>query len=188
MSNLIDVLSPSGLRTGEILPRAEIHRLGKPHRAVHLYLFNSQNEILLQRRSLTIDHSPGAFSISVTAHVDAGETSFATVRRETAEELGVDVSEWTFEFMFSFYQEATLNGTYLDRQFNDIYVIRADLDPALLSLDPSEVSEIRFVPFKTFHEWVADPSSELAPVYANEVRDLIYFLRDRLPVDYLERG
>ena len=43
MSKLIDVLSGSGLRTGDILPRAEVHRLGKPHRAVHLYIFNSRN-------------------------------------------------------------------------------------------------------------------------------------------------
>ena len=90
MSQLIDVLSDSGLRTGEILPRPEIHRLGKHHRAVHLYLFNSNNELLLQRRALTVDHAPGVFSISVTAHVDAGEFSSATVKREVEEELGLE--------------------------------------------------------------------------------------------------
>jgi hypothetical protein len=36
MSGLIDVLSETGLRTGEVLPRTEIHRLGKRHRAVWL--------------------------------------------------------------------------------------------------------------------------------------------------------
>ncbi len=40
MAELIDVLSASGLRTGEVLLRTEIHRLGKCHRAVHLYIFN----------------------------------------------------------------------------------------------------------------------------------------------------
>ena len=85
MAKLIDVLSDAGLRTGEVLPRAEIHRLGKKHRAVHLYLFNSKNELLLQRRSLTVDHAPGFFGISVTAHLDAGEFSSATVKHEVAE-------------------------------------------------------------------------------------------------------
>ena len=109
MSQLIDVLSESGLRTGEILPRAEIHRLGKRHRAVHLYLFNSNNELLLQRRAPTVDHAPGVFGISVTAHVDAGEFSSETVRREVQEELGLDASQLKFDFLFSFFQEAFLN-------------------------------------------------------------------------------
>lgn len=117
MTELIDVLSDSGLRTGEILPRTEIHRLGKYHRAVHLYLFNSNNEILLQRRSLTVDHFPGVFSISVLGHISAGEFSSVTVRREMAEELGIDASQLKIDFLFSYFSEAILNETYLERQF-----------------------------------------------------------------------
>ena len=104
MSNLIDVLSPSGLRTGEILPRAEIHRLGKHHRAVHLYIFNSKNEVLLQRRALTVDNYPGLFGISVTGHVNAGESSSAAVRRELEEELGIDASQLRLDFLFRIFQ------------------------------------------------------------------------------------
>jgi isopentenyl-diphosphate Delta-isomerase len=177
MSDRIDVLSDSGLRTGEILSRAEIHRLGKRHRAVRLYLFNSQNELLLQRRSLTVDHAPGIFSISVTGHVHAGEFSSETVRREIKEELGLDASQLEIDFLFSFYQEAVLHETYIDRQFNDIYVTRTEIDPALIQFDRSEVSKVKFVPFETFQEMLLnDPV--LASVYADECRDLIYFLND----------
>jgi hypothetical protein len=42
MSDLIYVLSESGLRTEEILQRTEIHRLGKRHRVVRLYLLNAR--------------------------------------------------------------------------------------------------------------------------------------------------
>jgi isopentenyl-diphosphate delta-isomerase type 1 len=183
MPGLIDVLSENGLRTGEILPRAEIHRLGKIHRAVHLYLFNAKNELLLQKRSLSVDHYPGVFSISVLGHVDAGESSAATVRREIEEELGIDASALRIDFLFSYFSEATLNETYIDRQFNDIYVTRADIDPGLIRFDPAEVSAIEFVPFERFKEMLSNPAaSELAPVYANECRDLIYFMGS-LPAD-----
>lgn len=175
MSDLIDVLSDSGLRTGEILPRAEIHRLGKRHRAVHLYMFNAQNELLLQRRSLTVDHGPGIFSISVTGHINASEFSAETVRREIEEELGINASQLKIDFLFSYYQEAVLHETYIDRQFNDIYVTRADIKPELIHFDRSEVSEVKFVPFGKFQEMVAnEPILTLA--YANECRDLVYFL------------
>ena len=176
MSQLIDVLSDAGLRTGEILPRAEIHRLGKPHRAVHLYLFNSRNELLLQRRALTVDHAPGVFGISVTAHVDAGEFSSATVRREVEEELGLDAAQLQFDFLFSFFQEAILHETYIDRQFNDVYVTRADIEPERIQFDHSEVTEVKFVAFERFHAMVSDSSSGFARFYGNEWRDLRYFL------------
>ncbi len=176
MSKLIDVLSPTGLRTGEILSRAEIHRLGKPHRAIHLYLFNSKTELLLQRRSMTVDHAPGMLSISVLGHLDAGETSAVNVRREVREELGLDSSALQIDFLFSHYQEAVLNETYIDRQFMDVYVAWTDIEISTLRFDPAEVSELKYVPFSDFQAMVSDASSALAPVYANECRDLVYFL------------
>jgi isopentenyl-diphosphate delta-isomerase len=178
MSQLIDVLSDAGLRTGEILPRAEIHRLGKPHRAVHLYLFNSNNELLLQRRAQTVDHAPGVLGISVTAHVDAGEYSFATVRREVEEELGLEASQLKFDFLFSFFQEAILHATYIDRQFNDVYVTRADIDPERIQFDRAEVAEVKFVSLESFHTMFSDSSSGYPEAYENEWRDLVYFLRN----------
>ncbi|MCG8340009.1 MAG: NUDIX domain-containing protein [Cytophagales bacterium] len=81
-NNKIDVLDDYGNRTGKVLSRKEVHELGKVHRAVHLYLFDKSNQLLLQRRSHNTDHYPGMFSISVTGHVDAGESSSETVQRE----------------------------------------------------------------------------------------------------------
>lgn len=176
MSDMIDVLSPSGLRTGEILPRAEIHRLGKYHRAVHLYLFNYKNQVLLQKRALTVDHFPGLLGISVTGHVQAGECSSACVQREVEEELGIHSSQLRIHFLFSFFQEATLNEMYIDRQFNDVYITRADLQPDMIQLDRSEVAEGKFVSFESFRAMVMGETSDLAPVYAHECRDLVYFL------------
>jgi isopentenyl-diphosphate delta-isomerase len=179
VSDFIDVLSSTGLRTGALLSRAEIHRLGKYHRAVHLYLLNARNEILLQKRAATVDHYPGFFGISVTGHLQAGECSSACVRRELAEELGIDSAPFQLDFLFSFFQEAILHETYIDRQFNDVYLARVDIQSEMIQFDRSEVSEVRFVSFERFCEMVFNKSTELAPVYANECRDLIYFLQSR---------
>lgn len=176
MSGMIDVLSASGLRTGEVLPRAEIHRLGKRHRAVRLYLLNGRNELLLQRRSSTVDHGANLFSISVVGHIDAGESSAQTVRREVWEELGVDASHWQIDFLFSHYQEAILGEHYIDCQFNDVYVARVELDPIQIHFDPAEVVEVKFVPFVEFQAMLADENSLMARAYGAECRDLAYFL------------
>jgi hypothetical protein len=95
-SNMIDILDPNGDPTGAVLSSKAAHRLGKFHRAVHLYLFNKENDLLLQRRPESEDHYPGMLSISVTGHVDAGEGSLEAVGRELREAIGLNAKDKTF--------------------------------------------------------------------------------------------
>lgn len=180
MAENIDVLDDFGVRTGEILPRKEIHRLGKIHRAVHLYLFDNNNNLLLQRRSMETDHYPGLFSISVTGHIEAGESSNTTVRREIQEELGINADNLRIDFLFSFRQDAEINPTYIDRQINDVYAAWADFDINHVQFDKKEVSEVKLVSFSDFRRMVEDNTGELAPVYARECPDVVYFLKKRI--------
>jgi isopentenyl-diphosphate delta-isomerase len=175
----IDVLDDNGLRTGEVCSKQTVHALGKVHRAVHLYLFNYANQLLLQRRASTTDHYPGKFSISVTGHVQAGESSSDAVRRELQEELGLDPTSMDIEYLFSFRQDAEISPTYIDRQFNDVYVCQADFKLQECVLETNAVSKLRLVPFSAFQAMVADEKGALAPGYARECSDLIYFLQNK---------
>ena len=113
----IDVLNDNGLRTGEVLPREEIHRLGKPHRAVHLYLLDLKGRLLMQQRSNQVDHYPGMLSMSLTGHVEAGESSSTALNREIEEELQLEPFRMRLHFLFSYRHDETLSPTYIDRQF-----------------------------------------------------------------------
>ncbi len=64
------------------------------HRAVGIVLYNAAAELLLQRRSMYKDTSPGMWTMAAGGHVDQGETYHAAALREMQEELGV-VSELT---------------------------------------------------------------------------------------------
>ncbi len=180
MAEKIDVLDEYGIRTGEILSRKEIHAQGKIHRAVHLYLFDKSNNLLLQRRSMDVDHYPGMFSISMTGHIDAGESSGQTVRRELKEELGLESTNAEIDFLFSFRQDAEISPTYIDRQFNDVYACWADFTIKDIKIQFKEVSEVKLVPFEEFNKMVAGGSETLAPVYEREAKDVVYFLRNRI--------
>lgn len=179
MPELIDVVDEKGLRTDETLSRRDIHRLGKRHRAIRLYLFNSQNELLMQQRAVNVDHYPNAFGISVVGHINAGEFSFQAVARELNEELGIDSSQVQIDFLFSHYSEATLSESYIDRQFNDVYVARAKLQLRQIQFNSAEVAEVKFVPWAEFLHML-EQSPLLASVYGNESQDVDYFLRKYL--------
>ncbi len=69
--------------------RKEIHRRGLMHRAVHIFVFNEEGEIYVQRRSGSKDRHPLKLDSSAAGHVDPGETYEQTAVRELQEELGI---------------------------------------------------------------------------------------------------
>jgi len=97
---MLEVVNLSGevIRT---LPRSEIH--GNPsliHRVIHVLVFNSRRELLLQKRSLDKDVAAGKWDTSVGGHVNPQETLNEAVRREMEEELGI--SDCEPEFLYSY--------------------------------------------------------------------------------------
>jgi isopentenyl-diphosphate delta-isomerase len=71
--------------------RAEVHRLGLRHRAVHVLVFNRRGEVFLQKRSRFKDTFPGAWDSSASGHLDSGEDYDACAVRELREEIGLVV-------------------------------------------------------------------------------------------------
>ena len=69
--------------------RAEVHAQGLLHRAVHVFVFNSRGELLLQKRSRFKDEFPLQWTSSASGHLDAGETYADAAVRELQEELGM---------------------------------------------------------------------------------------------------
>jgi 16S rRNA (adenine1518-N6/adenine1519-N6)-dimethyltransferase len=70
-------------------PRGEVHGNNLRHRAVHVFIFNRQGELFLQKRSPGKDRHPLLWDSSAAGHVDAGEAYDETASRELEEELGV---------------------------------------------------------------------------------------------------
>jgi isopentenyl-diphosphate Delta-isomerase len=179
MTDMIDVLDDSGLRTGEIMSRRDIHAQGKPHRAVHLYLFDMAGRLLLQQRAADADHYPGFYGISVTGHLDAGESSQQAARRELQEELSLDPACVRMDFLFSYRKDAALRPDYIDRQFNDVYACHADFTLTDIVTE-NRAQGLKLVSFGDFQAMVAGREDELAPVYGQSCQDVMYFLQNFL--------
>lgn len=76
----------------ELRTRGECHRnKALLHRAVELFIFDSEGRVLLQKRSMAKDTNPGVWSTSVGGHVGKDESYEDAIQRETREELGVAV-------------------------------------------------------------------------------------------------
>lgn len=71
--------------------RAEVHANELLHQTIRLWIIQG-NTIWFQRRSMDKTLFPGRLDLSVTGHIDSGESSEAAVLRETAEEIGLSLS------------------------------------------------------------------------------------------------
>ncbi|MDR2982373.1 MAG: NUDIX domain-containing protein [Puniceicoccales bacterium] len=85
---LFDVVDADDRVIGQNI-RSEVHRLKLMHRAVHVFVFDSNGRVYLQKRSMLKDTCPGLYTTSCAGHVDAGETYDIAVVRELDEELGI---------------------------------------------------------------------------------------------------
>lgn len=84
---VFDVVDDQDAVTGQAT-RAEVHRQGLKHRAVHVFAFNKRGELILQKRSHLKDTCPEKWDSSAAGHLDAGEAYAACAERELQEELG----------------------------------------------------------------------------------------------------
>lgn len=85
---LFDVVDVFDRVTG-IAPRTFIHCNKLFHRAVHVFVFNKDGKLFLQRRSLNKDLAPGKWVSSCSGHVDSGEYYYDAAKRELGEEIGL---------------------------------------------------------------------------------------------------
>lgn len=69
--------------------RKLVHSSDMWHRGVHIFLYNSRGELLLQLRSPKKDKFPSTWDCSVSGHVEMGQSYKETAERELEEELGI---------------------------------------------------------------------------------------------------
>ncbi len=69
--------------------KLSVHRDGRLHRAVSVFLFDGEGRWLLQRRADGKYHSPGLWSNTACTHPRPGERPAEAASRRLAEEMGV---------------------------------------------------------------------------------------------------
>ena len=134
-----DVLDENGNKTGEIKTKEQIIKDRNFYRIVNLWIVNPKTkQILIQKRSSNKDVSPNKWDLTAGGHVDAGETSLAAIIRETKEELGIDISKDNIIKLFE------VKNDKEKRNIVDIYLLEKNVDIKEITLQTSEVSDIKY--------------------------------------------
>lgn len=108
---------------------------GENRVVVHVCIFNSKGEMLIQQRQPFKKGFPNMWDITLGGSSQSGETSTETMRRELLEELGID---YDFNGVRPYF---TIN---FDNGFDDYYFLEMDIDISNLKLQYEEVQSAKW--------------------------------------------
>lgn len=133
---LLDVVNDNDEVTGQAM-RSAVHTQGLWHRGVHVFLFNEQGDMLIQKRSADRSNSPSLLDCSVSEHVKAGESYVEAAARGLKEEMGVEGVDLTLRGKIQMVYGVN------DNEISEIYEGR--LNGMSVQYDPVEISEVQFM-------------------------------------------
>ncbi|MGN0025973.1 MAG: NUDIX domain-containing protein [Clostridium sp.] len=144
---LWDIYDKNRNLTGKQMHRGSEFGNGDFHLVVHVCIFNSKNEMLIQQRQQWKSGWPNMWDLTVGGSALAGETSTDAAERETLEEIGFKIDLSNERPFF------TINFEY---GFDDYYIIERDIDIKDLKLQYEEVKSIKWATKDEVLQLVAD--------------------------------
>ena len=149
MDELIDILTPEGKSTGKTALKSEAHKNGWFHATVHIWLFTSDEKILLQKRALTKKVFPGLWDISVAGHVGAGEEILTSAKREVFEEIGLQLEDKNLiKIGTRIHQVSHPNGIQ-DNEHHHVFIAKLEVPLSELTMQKEEVDDIQLFDLST---------------------------------------
>ena len=110
------------------MEKMEAHHKGKLHRAFSIFIFNSKEELLLQRRALGKYHSGGLWTNSCCSHPRVNEDLLKAAERRLLEEIGLKTE---LKEVFSFIYNADLDNNLIEYEYDHVFFGKYDKAPIL---------------------------------------------------------
>ena len=132
-----------------VMEKLEAHKKGRLHRAFSVFVFNKNQELILQKRALTKYHSGGLWTNTSCSHQRFGESTLDAGHRRLQEEMGFDC-ELSVSFSF-IYKTDFLNGL-CEHELD--YVLIGHYDGEI-DFNPEEVCDYKYMTLNDIHNDLA---------------------------------
>jgi isopentenyldiphosphate isomerase len=162
---LFDLVRPDGTPLGRAKARAEVHRDGDWHRAVHVWVAGVGDDgagfLLFQRRGLGKDTWPGRLDATVGGHYRAGE-GLAEALREVEEEIGVAVAPAGLRRLGTRVAVHEEEAGVRDHELQDVFLLRDDRPLAAYRPHPVELAALVRFPLEPLLAFLAGDADHVA--------------------------
>lgn len=130
---------------------------GVLHRAFSIFLFDTDNRLLIQQRAPSKRLWPLYWANSCCSHPRVGETLAEATERRMAQELGVTSS---LSFAYRFEYHALYKNLGAEHELCSVFVGR--LDPSDLDINDTEIAAVRWLDVEEVDKMMQTPSAETA--------------------------
>ena len=143
-----DLYDANGKKTEKTMIRGEAIPAGFYHIGVHIWPMNDRGELLIQRRSMTVQWKPGIWAVTGGSAI-SGEEPLTAARRELWEELGYSASEAEMLFV------AKLRRS---NSYCYVYAVKTNQTESDFVLQKEEVNAVRWCSPQRLMQMVSEGS------------------------------
>ena len=122
--------------------KLDAHKKGLLHRAFSIFIFNDNNQILLQKRSDVKYHSAGLWSNTCCSHPYNDKPLVEYANTRLIQEMGIQSNLKEF---FSFIYRAEFSNGLIEFEYDHVFFGKYNSDP-ILNID--EASSFKWINFK----------------------------------------
>ena len=125
-----------------LMPKLEAHEKAVLHRAFSVFIFNDNNELMLQQRAASKYHSPLLWTNTCCSHQRDGESNIKAGKRRLQEEMGfvTELKETT-----SFIYKAPFDNGLTEHEYDHVLVGHYNDNP---NINPDEVAAWKWMPLE----------------------------------------
>lgn len=152
--------------TGKVVPRGTKTEKGEYRLTVKVAIFNSNNEMLIQKRQLDKRKYPNLWDISVAGNAIHGEISEETIERELYEELGI---------VHDFSEDRPMFTIHKKHGFTDVYILKMDLEINSIKFQHEEIQSITWASKDEIFQLIDE--EKFVP-YNKSIIELLFFNKD----------
>lgn len=172
---LIDIYDSKNRPLNEKKMKSEAHRKGLWHRVAHVWIYNSNKEIMLQLRAKDKEVYPNMWDISVAGHISAGEKEIVSAMREIEEEIGLKIKESELQLLNIRNVQFTTNTT-INNEIIYLYLLKYDGNIKQLKIQEEELQEIKFFKLNELEKQLKETPEKFTP-YGDYFYEIIERIR-----------
>lgn len=115
------------------------HQLGELHRAFSIFIFNDNNELLLQQRAAKKYHGAGLWTNTCCSHPQLGEELASSALERLDFEMGLQCN---LVFSHSFIYKANVENNLIEHELDHVFVGHTNQNPIF---NPDEVQNFKWM-------------------------------------------
>jgi len=133
-----------------------VHKKWLRHKAIHIRIYKSNGDILIQKRAKNKDSNPGLRDISIGGHFTAWDDLKTTIYKESKEELWININLEKLESIATLKVDIRKGEDYRNKEINYEYLYQLDEELKFFTKQDSEIEELRFIDITELEKEIFD--------------------------------